>query len=165
MNQSAAASHRRRRGFTVVELLVVLAVMAVLASMAMPLARMAAQREREQELKLALREIRAAIDAYQVVKAGGGSGVMEGVSLCPPSLTALTELMADTRPGANGQMIRFLRRVPRDPFADPLLPAEQTWGLRSYLSEANKPKPGVDVYDVYSLSTQQALDGTWLRDW
>lgn len=148
-----------------IELLVVLSVMAVLATMAMPLARMAAQREREQELKLALREIRAAIDAYQIVRAGGSTGIMEGVSLCPPSLTALTQLMADPRPGANGQMIRFLRRVPRDPFADPLVPAEQTWGLRSYLSEATKPKPGADVYDVYSLSSQQALDGTWLKDW
>lgn len=165
MNSGALVAQRLTRGFTIIELLVVLSVTAILATMAMPLARIAVQREREQELKLALREIRAAIDAYQIVRAGGAPGVMEGVSLCPPSLTALTQLTADIRPGANGQMIRFLRRVPRDPFADPSIAAEQSWGLRSYLSEANKPKPGADVYDVYSLSTQQALDGTWLKDW
>jgi general secretion pathway protein G len=155
----------RGHGFTVVELLVVLTVMAVLASMAMPLARIAVQREREQELKVALREIRAAIDAYQVVRGAGSGAATEGVSLCPPSLIALTQLMQDPRPSSGGQMIRFLRRVPRDPFADPQLPAEETWGLRSYLSEASKPMPGADVYDVYSLSQQQALDGTWLKDW
>jgi len=165
MSRTARNGHAGKRGFTIVELLVVLSVMAILATMAMPLARIAVQREREQELKLALREIRAAIDAYQVVRAGGAQGIMEGVSLCPPSLAALTELTPDIRPGANGQQIRFLRRVPRDPFADPQVPAEQTWGLRSYLSEASKPKTGADVYDVYSLSTQQALDGTWLKDW
>ncbi|WP_457356456.1 prepilin-type N-terminal cleavage/methylation domain-containing protein [Roseateles sp. P5_D6] len=165
MTHQQNPARRSTQGFTVVELLVVLTVMAVLASMAMPLARITVQREREQELKIALREIRAAIDAYQMVLAGSSSGVMEGVSVCPPSLTALTQLTADTRPGAGGQMIRFLRRVPRDPFADPKLSAEQTWGMRSYLSEANAPKAGADVYDVYSLSTQQALDGTWLKDW
>lgn len=167
MRASSSGRHwkHRRHGFTVVELLVVLTVMAVLATMAMPLARIAVQREREQELKVALREIRAAIDAYQVVRAAGNGGAPEGVSLCPPSLIALTQLMPDPRPSSGGQMIRFLRRVPRDPFADPQVPAEQTWGLRSYLSEAAKPLPGADVYDVYSLSKQQALDGTWLKDW
>jgi len=165
MTQQRSQHGRSTQGFTIVELLVVLTVMAVLASMAMPLARIAIQREREQELKVALREIRAAIDAYQTVRTVSSSGGTEGVSACPPSLIALTQLMADPRPGANGQMIRFLRRVPRDPFADPNSLAEQSWGLRSYLSEANAPKAGADVYDVYSLSTQQALDGTWLKDW
>ena len=153
------------RGFTVIELLVVLAVMSILVTMALPLARIVSQREREHELKRALLEIRSAIDDYQRVMSAGNSGVLEGVSVCPPSLTALTQLTTDPRPGTNGQQIRFLRAVPRDPFADPHVPAEQTWGQRSYLSEASKPTPGSDVYDVRSLSTQQALDGTLLKDW
>ena len=153
------------QGYTLVELLVVLAVLGLLASMAMPLSQVTVQREKERELKRALWEIRDAIDAYRAVRSVGAAGDAPGASLYPPSLLALTRPVIDARPGREGAVHRFLRRVPRDPFADPVLPAERTWGLRSYLSEADRPQEGADVYDVYSLTDGKALNGTALRDW
>lgn len=155
-----------RRGHTLIELLVVLAVLAVLAAMAMPLAEVTAQREKERELKRALWEIRDALDAYHRARlAALGPGVSAGVSTWPPDLPALTQPMPDLRAGREGEVLRFLRRVPRDPFADPALPPEKSWGLRSYLSEADKPQAGVDVYDVYSRSNAVGLNGIALAQW
>lgn len=157
------APQPRRRGYTLVELLVVLAVLGILSSLVMPLAEVAARREKERELKRALWEIRDAIDAYRdlhpVAPAGGGG------SSYPPTLQALTQPIADPRPERRGEVHRLLRRVPRDPFADSRLPAEATWGLRSSQSEADRPAPGSDVYDVYSTSTAVGLDGVPLRQW
>lgn len=156
----------RGRGYTLIELLVVLAVLGLLASMAMPLAEVTVQREKERELKRALWEIRDAIDAYQRVRAAAaGGGVPTVGSGYPPTLLALTEQGPDPRPERRGELIRFLRRIPRDPFADPALPAERTWGLRSYLSSAERPEPGADVYDVYSRSEAVGLNGIPLKQW
>jgi len=166
MRRSSARS--ARSGYTLVELLVVLAVLGVLAAMAMPLAEVTAQRDKERELKRALWEIRDAIDDYRRVReaigAAGVSGVA-GVSVFPPDLVTLTLPLTDPRPERRGEMHRFLRRVPRDPFADAALPAERTWGLRSYLSDADRPQPGVDVYDVYSQVDRVGLNGVPLRQW
>jgi general secretion pathway protein G len=121
---------------------------------------MSVQRERERELKRALWEIRDAIDAYKRMNdagalAGAGSGY-------PPTLQALVSGVPDRR---SGQIVYFLRRVPRDPFADAALRDEQTWSLRSYQSPADNPQPGSDVYDVHSRSDAIALDGTRVRLW
>jgi general secretion pathway protein G len=152
------------RGFTLVELLVVMAVLAILATASFPLAEMVVQRDRERELKRALWEIRDAIDAHKRA-ADSGSIVVgsKGSAGYPPNLLALQAGSPDLK--APGRTVYFLRRVPRDPFADPALPAELTWGLRSYQSPPEKPQPGADVYDVYSLSEKTGLNGTRLREW
>jgi general secretion pathway protein G len=152
-----------QRGFTLIELLVVMLVLGVLASAAFPMAELMVQRQQEQELKRALWEIRDALDAYkraadarQVVKAPQSSSY-------PPNLEALVQGVPDA--AGNRSAPYFLRRIPRDPFADPSLPAAQTWGLRSYLSPPQNPQPGADVYDVYSKSERVGLNGVPLRQW
>lgn len=162
---TCSLASRRRHGYTLIELLVVMAVLATLAAMAMPMAEVVAQREREQELKRALWEIRDAIDVYRKARESGALSAESGTSPYPPSLEALTQLGFDARVDTKGQPLRFLRRIPRDPFADPTLSASQTWAQRSFLSDADKPKPGADVYDVYSRSERKALNGTALKDW
>ena len=154
---------RRSSGFTLVELLVVMAVLGVLASMLLPLAELNQRRERERELKSALWQIREAIDAYQRAALAGQAVMSAGRSGYPPNLRALVEGVADARSG--GRMLYFLRSVPRDPFADPALPAEATWALRSYASPPEQPAPGEDVFDVASRSALVGLNGVPLRSW
>ena len=155
----------RARGYTLIELLVVLAVLGLLASMVMPLAEMTVQREKEHELKRALWEIRDAIDAYHQARVGGLLPGVGDISTYPATLEVLTEAQPDGRPGHEGQVLRFLRRIPRDPFADPGVDSDKTWGLRSYASDADHPKSGDDVYDVFSLSNRTGLNGVPLAQW
>lgn len=151
----------RWRGYTLVELLAVLAVMSVLAMGAVPLAELAAQRQKEQALHAALWELRAAIDAYkQAVDAGEIAGAPGG-SGYPPDLGTLVQGVRDR----DGRMRYFLRRLPRDPFAPADVPAESTWALRSHESPPDAPRPGADVYDVMSASTRVGSNGVPLKDW
>ena len=159
----------RTNGFSLVELLAVLAILAVLAAMTMPLAQMSAERSRERELKRALWEIRDALDAYHDARLSGAiaapAGVDPAAPAYPPNLHALTLLQPDLRPTHHGEYLRFLRRVPADPFADPKLDPEQSWGLRGYASDASKPMPGPEVYDVYTHDPGTALNGVPLSQW
>lgn len=155
---------RPEAGFSLIELLVTLVILGVLATVAIPLAETTVQRTRERDLRLALREIRQAIDAYK--EAGDDGLILRNVdqSGYPPTLKILVDGVPNAKsPGR--QLLYFLRRVPRDPFADPSLPAESTWGLRSYASPADSPVAGADVYDVHSLSDLEGLNGIPYRKW
>lgn len=155
----------RSAGVTLIELMVTLAIMALLATAVLPLAEISVQRQKEQELRLALREIRSAIDAYKkasdegrVIKSGFGSGY-------PRNLSVLVDGVPDAKNPA-GDKVYFLRRLPRDPFfPDSHVDAHETWGQRSYASDPNAPREGDDVFDVYSLSDKMGLNGAPYRKW
>lgn len=154
----------RPRGFTLIEMLVVLTLMAILAMAARPLLELSVQRSREHELRQALRTVRTALDAYKkAVEAGTVARGAEDTGY-PPSLLALTAGVPDAKSPVT-KKIYFLRRLPRDPFADASLAAAETWGLRAADSPPDAPRPGRDVFDIYSRSERRALDGTTYRDW
>lgn len=151
-------------GFTLIEMIIVVMIVGILASAAMPLAHLQKRRTQEAELRNALRTIRTALDNHKRAWDMGIIEKKEGASGYPPSLSVLVEGVVDiSQP--NGRKLYLLRRLPRDPFADKSVPAEQTWGLRSYASPPDAPQPGADVFDVYSRAPGNALDGTAYRDW
>jgi general secretion pathway protein G len=156
---------RTQGGFTLIELVITVAIIGLLASAAFPLASMAIQREKESELRAALRDIRNAIDAYKDAAEQGRITVPADATGYPPDLKSLYEGVQDaSKPDT--QLIYFMRRLPRDPFyPDGTAPAEETWGLRSYASPPDAPAPGDDVFDVHSLSTGKGLNGVPYHDW
>jgi general secretion pathway protein G len=150
-------------GFSFIELLVVSAIILVLAGAVMPLARVGIQRQREIELRRALREIRTAIDRYKdAVDAGqiGGTDNQLGSEGYPASLETLVEGVTAVG-DASGRTLKFLRRVPMDPMT-----RSREWGMRAYQDSPDaRSWGGKNVYDVYSRSEGTALDGTKYRDW
>ncbi|KVO23652.1 general secretion pathway protein GspG [Burkholderia ubonensis] len=154
------------RGFTLIEMLVTLSVMALLATVAFPLTELASQRERELELRGALRTIRAAIDTYKRDTDTGKVAKSADQSGYPPTLDALVEGVDDASDLTGQRKIYFLRRLPRDPMCRcPDEPADKTWALRSYASPPDDPEAGDDVFDIASKSNQEALDGTYYKSW
>ena len=152
-------------GFTLIELVITVAIVALLASLALPLSEVAVQRTKEQELKRSLREIREAIDAYKQAHDDQRVTRKVGETGYPKTLEVLVQGVDDAK-SPKAAKIYFLRRLPRDPFStDPSKSAAETWGKRSYASSPDEPREGDDVYDVYSLSMRNGLNGVPHREW
>jgi general secretion pathway protein G len=157
--------HRQSRGFTLIELVITVAIVGLLTTAVMPLARLASQRSKESDLRTSLREIRIAIDAYKLAAEQGRVEVKLGDSGYPPTLQTLVDGVEDARSEAKVK-IYFIRRIPRDPFfPDGTVAAADTWGLRSYASPPDAPQPGDDVFDVYALTNDKGINGVPYRDW
>jgi general secretion pathway protein G len=154
---------RSAGGFSFIELVVATAVMMVLASAALPLARVSIKRQREKELHDTLRQVRAAIDKFKDYADTGRIAATElqyGSDNYPTSLQQLVDGVALAN-DASGAKLKFLRRIPVDPIT-----GTTDWGLRSY---EDKPDAttwgGQNVYDIYSKAQGTALDGTKYKDW
>ena len=155
---------RNEQGLTLVELVIAMAVMAILASVVLPLSEVTVKRTKEIELQRALRDIRNAIDAYKddYDKAKAENKIITSIDETgyPEELEVLVEGMewGDLYPHPR----KYLRRIPKDPFDK----YDEGWGLRSYKDDADSfVWGGGDVYDVYSQSDGIALDGTEYRNW
>ncbi|MBI1921785.1 MAG: type II secretion system protein [Geobacter sp.] len=159
---------RSQKGLTLIELIVTVTILAVLASLALPLSQMTTRRMKEIELRRNLRTIRTAIDEF---KKTYDKGVEErriipstNVSGYPEILEKLVE--GHDFGGAIPYKKKFLRRIPPDPFHPPQSGEKPEWGLRSYTDDAESSTwGGEDVYDVYSLSEETAIDGSKYKEW
>lgn len=143
-------------GFTLVELIVATAILAILAGMALPLARLTIKREKERELRFDLWQIRDAIDRYKDAADRGAFQTKVGSENYPPDLDTLVNGV-----DVGGKKVRFLRRVPTDPMT-----GNKDWGLRSMQDDPDSDSwGGQNVFDVYTKSDGTALDGTRYKEW
>jgi len=154
---------RSAKGFTFIELMVVTAIIMILASVAVPLAQVAAQREREAELHRNLREMRTAIDKF---KDAVDQGLIPATELdpanegYPKTLETLVEGVSVAN-DASGRKLKFLRRIPIDPMTK-----STDWGKRSYQDRTDSTSwGGQNVFEVYTTSDGVGLDGTKYKDW
>lgn len=158
-------SFRKITGFTLIELLVALVLLALLVTSAAPLMQLTAKRNKEQELKKSLWQIRDAIDAYKQAADDGLIKKSAEQSGYPASLQQLVSGVENIQAPKKSK-IYFMRNIPRDPFtADATVSAEETWGKRSYSSSFDKPEEGEDVYDVYSLSHEIGINQQAYSEW
>lgn len=155
---------RESSGFTLIELLIVVVITGVLATISLPLTELASKRAKEEELRTALRQIRAALDAYKkaadenkIERAADASGYPASLALLINGVPVINT--------PDRRLVYFLRRMPRDPFAEKNIPAIETWGLRSYESPPEAPRPGDDVFDVFSKSEKTGLNGIPYNQW
>ena len=145
------------KGFTLIELVIAVAIVAILASAALPLNELVVQRAKEQDLRRALREIRTGLDAYKQASDDGRIVKKVGESGYPKRLEELAEGVEDQR-SPKREKIYFLRRIPPDPFGE-------AWGKRSYSSPPDAPAEGADVFDVYSLAPGKGINGRPYKEW
>ena len=143
-----------------VELIVATTIMGLLTTMALPLASYKVKRDKERELRYALREIRSAIDAYKDASTQGKIDVKLGTEGYPETLEILVEGVKLSQ-SPDGKKIKFLRRIPRDPIT-----GTYDWGKRSMQDDPKSQSwGGQNVFDVYSKSTERARDGTTYAEW
>lgn len=174
MSSGCRCPSLRACGFTLIEVVVTVALVGILAATATPLYEVVSTRMKESELRLALRTIRTALDRYKAAVDSHAIPVQSGESGYPSSLLVLENgvdagvqnaINLNGQPNATRRLV-FLRHVPRDPFnTDPNVSADQTWNIRSYGSPPDDPQPGADVYDVSSKSTRIGLDGVPYNQW
>ncbi|NBA96730.1 type II secretion system protein [Pseudomonas sp. R5(2019)] len=155
---------RTERGFTLIEVVVTLALIGLLAAIAAPLTETVVRRNKEQDLKASLYQIRDAIDAYKRAFDAGWIEKSLNDSGYPPNLQVLVEGVRDVR-SAKGAKFYFLRRIPRDPLLSTKPNDEGGWGLRSYTSSSDNPRSGQDVFDVYSRAQGLGLNGIAYKEW
>lgn len=156
----------KNRGFTLIELVITVAIVALLATAVVPSAQLVYQRERESQLRDALRTIRNAIDSYKFASDQGRIKLDMTQTGYPPDLSVLVDGVDDLKNPKEGKKVYFLRSVPRDPFyPGATTPAAETWNYRSYASPADDPQPGDDIYDVHSQSSRTGLNGVPYREW
>jgi general secretion pathway protein G len=154
--RSAAVTPGDQAGLTLVELIVTVAILAILASAAVPLARFRAQREKERELRYDLWQMRDAIDHYKDAADKHAFQIKLDSNGYPPDLDTLVKGV-----DAQGKKLRFLRRIPVDPMT-----GKAEWNLRSMQDEPNSDSwGGQNVFDVGSKSQATAIDGTKYSDW
>lgn len=151
---------RGERGLTLVELIVAVAILGLLTTMAVPLARYKVRRDKERQLRLALDEIRKAIDDYKDAALAGKIQVKIGTEGYPESLDDLVKGVNLVQ-SAKSEKIKFLRRIPLDPMT-----GTYDWGLRSMQDDPDSMNwGGQNVFDVYTKSTERARDGTLYSTW
>ena len=166
--RKSAPQKKAVKGFTLIELVVTVVIVAILGSVVLPMMQLNVKRAKESELRSDLIKIREAIDAYK--KASDDGRIKKSIeqSGYPPSLEVLVNGVADEK-DIKKKKIKFLRKIPADPLrinvANNLLDNTYEWGLRSYQSEAANPTAGEDVYDVYSLSSQVGINGIPYAQW
>jgi general secretion pathway protein G len=147
------------RGFTVVELAVVAAMIAILTAMVVPIARYTVKRQKELELRLQLRVMRDAIDSYKRASDSGAIQIQLGSEGYPKDLETLVDGVPQI--GQINKKLKYLRRIPVDP-----LTGKAEWGMRSYQDEPDSVAwGGQNIYDVFSLSGGKAIDGSYYKDW
>lgn len=147
---------KSERGFTLLELIVATTILAILTLMAVPLARVTIQREKEKQLRQALWEMRDAIDRYKETAERGGLQTKVDSMNYPPDLETLVKGV-----DIQGKKIRFLRSIPMDPMTK-----SKEWGLRSMQDDPDSDSwGGQNVFDVYTKSQGTGLDDTKYKDW
>ncbi|NQW94818.1 MAG: type II secretion system protein [Polaromonas sp.] len=158
-------SSKPQAGFTLVELMVTLVIVAVLGMLTVPVMEVTLTRVKERDLRHALREIRDALDAYKRASEEGMIEAANDASVYPPNLDVLVEGVSRRDDSKKGKLY-FLRRVPRDPMNnEPDMTPSGTWGKRSFASEASDPREGNDIFDIFSVSGKTGLNGIPYRAW
>jgi len=161
------SSKRPAAGVTFIELLVTLVILSILAAAAIPYAELTVRRTRELELHRALRTVRTAIDRFhEDWETGRISHLSDAASVDGYPRTLQVLVQGVPAAGPRGGTVRYLRRIPRDPFANPRQAPTRQWALRGYQDFTNAPTwDGKDVYDIHSRSPLTAINGTHYRDW